>query len=88
MESSYVVSQRSDLHVAPLPVCPHSNVSEMVIFLFLGISLYDVTVHHWDWGLVLWTLFFAIIIRPIGGWVIVAVTFHAIGLPPQRLIHH
>ena len=43
-----------------------SSVSEAVIFLFLGISLYDVAVQNWDTGLVLWTLVFALIFRPIG----------------------
>ena len=44
----------------------NSNVSEMIIFLFLGVSLYDHTVQNWDWGLSLWTVFFSFIYRPIG----------------------
>jgi sodium/hydrogen exchanger 3 len=43
-----------------------SNVAEMVIFLFLGISLYDVTVHNWDTGLVIWTIVLVLLFRPIG----------------------
>ena len=50
--------------VSFLPAC--SIVSEMVIFLFLGISLFDNAVHKWDTGLVLFTLLFAAIFRPIG----------------------
>ena len=41
-------------------------LSEMVIFLFLGLSLFDTEVHAWDTGLVLWTLLFALFFRPIG----------------------
>lgn len=41
----------------------------MVIFLFLGLSLYDPSLLEWDTGLVLWTLLFAAIFRPIGQWV-------------------
>jgi len=43
-----------------------SIVSEMVIFLFLGLSLYDPSQLEWDTGLVLWTLLFAAVFRPIG----------------------
>ena len=43
-----------------------SNVSEMIIFLFLGVSLYDHSVQNWDWGLSLWTVFFSFLYRPIG----------------------
>lgn len=43
-----------------------SVVSEMVIFLFVGLSLFDEAVHDWDTGLVLWTLLFAFLFRPIG----------------------
>jgi NhaP-type Na+/H+ or K+/H+ antiporter len=41
----------------------------MVIFLFLGISLYDVDLHDFaslDYALIAWTVFFAIIFRPLG----------------------
>ena len=47
-----------------LPDC--STVSEMIIFMFLGLSLFDTAVLKWDTGLVLWTILFAIIFRPIG----------------------
>jgi NhaP-type Na+/H+ or K+/H+ antiporter len=43
-----------------------SNVAEMIIFLFLGISLYDSTVHNWDTGLVIWTIVLVLVFRPIG----------------------
>ena len=38
----------------------------MVIFLFLGLSLYNAELLEWDTGLVLWTILFATIFRPIG----------------------
>ena len=44
----------------------NSNVSEMMIFLFLGASLYNHTVQNWDWGLSLFTVIFSFIYRPIG----------------------
>ena len=38
----------------------------MIIFLYLGIALYDDHFHSWDTGLVLSTIFFALVFRPIG----------------------
>ena len=43
-----------------------SVLSEMIIFLYLGLVLFDVSVHNWDTGLILWTILFATIFRPIG----------------------
>ncbi|XP_064395116.1 sodium/hydrogen exchanger 2-like isoform X2 [Halichondria panicea] len=43
-----------------------SNVSEMIIFLFLGLSLYESDQQNWDWGLSLFSLLFALLYRPIG----------------------
>jgi len=40
----------------------------MIIFLFLGVSLYDTSVHKWDYGLSLWTIVFTALFRPIGEW--------------------
>lgn len=61
-------SRSLSLFLSPLLPLPYtsSNVAEMVIFLFLGYSLYDVTVHNWDTGLVLWTLVLVLLFRPIG----------------------
>ena len=38
----------------------------MIIFLFLGISIYDTTVHNWDTGLVIFTVVLVLLFRPIG----------------------
>ena len=43
-----------------------SVVTEMIIFLYLGLILFDVSVHNWDTGLICWTILFATIFRPIG----------------------
>ena len=37
-----------------------------MIFLFLGLSLYNTNLLEWDTGLVLFTLLFAAVFRPIG----------------------
>ena len=44
----------------------YSVLAEMIIFLYLGIALYDDHFHSWDTGLVLSTIFFALVFRPIG----------------------
>ncbi|XP_019854262.1 PREDICTED: sodium/hydrogen exchanger 3-like isoform X2 [Amphimedon queenslandica] len=45
-------------------------LAEMVIFLYLGIALYDDHFHSWDTGLVLWTIVLTLIFRPIGTFVL------------------
>ena len=53
------------VHVAGmLPSCPCSNVSEAVIFLFLGISLYEA--RSADPVLIALSIIFCIVFRPLG----------------------
>lgn len=47
-----------------LPSCPCSNVSEAVIFLFLGISLYEA--RSADPVLIALSIIFCIVFRPLG----------------------